>query len=208
MNADTRKPPDVAQTFLALRVWMLQRHTRTLLSLNAPSGRRSSWVARALANPEGGWPQDGGPGGRARLLEATCDRPPPKPGKDGKEPPPHGPVPSKHCTCGIYATTSLDTINWYLNDGPVLGIVELGGRTIPADQGYRAAFARVAAILLIDPALTLPHQVLREVATAYQVPALVPHSTDPAQYRARLGLGASLADEAAAYLRDLNPRES
>ena len=85
-------------------------------------------------------------------------------------------MPGRECTCGIYATTDLDVINGYLSRGaPVLGIVELGGRVIPATQGYRAAFARVAVILLIDEALTEPHAVLRKLAAAYRVPAVVPH---------------------------------
>ena len=54
-----------------------------------------------------------------------------------------GGVPDPDCTCGIYATTDLEVVNDYLGDeAPVLGIVELGGRTIPATQGYRAEAAR------------------------------------------------------------------
>src|SRR5258708_28931878 len=59
--------------------------------------------------------------------------------------------------CGIYSTTDLGIINTYLSrTAPVLGVVELGGRVLPCPQGYRAEFARVAAILLIDEVLTKP----------------------------------------------------
>ena len=70
-------------------------------------------------------------------------------------------------------------INHYLGrdawHGPVLGVVELGGRLIPATQGYRAAYARIAVILLVDEQMTEQHGFLRDIAAAYQVPALIPH---------------------------------
>jgi hypothetical protein len=200
-DAVTRKAPDLPQTFLAFRVWRLHRPTKTLLSLNAPRAK-SSWVATALASPDGAWPQDGAPGGRPAPLVAKCTMPPPR-ARDGEdEPPPHGPVPARKCSCGIYATTSLDVINGYLHSAaPVLGVVELGGRVIPATNGYRAAVARIAAILLIDEALTVPHTVLHEAASAYQVPALVPHSLLAEDYRPLLAPSASLADEAEDWLR-------
>ena len=112
-------------------------------------------------------------------------------------------MPSKHCTCGIYATTDLDVINGYLDrSAPVLGIVELGGRVIPATQGYRAQYARVAVILLVDEFLTEPHPVLRELAAAYRVPAVVPHSVSVEDYRELAGLP-TLAGEAEAWLRQI-----
>jgi len=92
-------------------------------------------------------------------------------------------VPDPGCSCGIYATTELEVVNEYLSDeSPVLGIVELGGRTIPATQGYRAEAARVGALLLIDEMFTLKHAVLGNIAERYRVPALVPHSTHPEDY--------------------------
>ena len=104
-------------------------------------------------------------------------------------------VPDPDCTCGIYATTDLEVVNDYLcNEAPVLGIVELGGRTIPATQGYRAEAARVAALLLIDEIFTLKHAVLAEVAAQYKVPTLVPHSTQAEDYRSEIQPGFSDAD--------------
>ena len=96
-------------------------------------------------------------------------------------------VPDSSCSCGLYATTDLDVVNDYLSpDVPVLGIVELGGRTIEATQGYRAQAARVAAILLIDEVFTLPHGTLKKLAESYRVPAFVPHSTEPEDYRSAI----------------------
>jgi hypothetical protein len=182
----TGKAPDFPQTRLALRSWQLDRPAMMVRSLNAPTGKRSNWIARQMAQPEGNWPHD-------RPLQAACAAGAPprrrKPKEGELEEIPHGPVPDPACSCGIYATVDLDVINGYLSrNAPVLGIVELGGRLVPASQGYRAQYARVAAILLVDEALTEPHRLLRELAAAYRVPALVPVSTDPEDHREAVGL--------------------
>ena len=93
-------------------------------------------------------------------------------------------------------------ISHYLQrDAPVLGVVELGGRVIPAEQGYRAAIARVAAIFLLDPALTIDAGTLRRLAEAYRVPALVPHSIDADDYRPEIAVTSTVAGEAEEWLR-------
>ena len=174
MTAGTGKAPDYPQTRLALRSWRLDRAAMMVRSLNAPVGSKPSWIAKAMASPAGNWPY-------GKPLEATCVLSARKP-KDGEEP--HGPVPATDCTCGVYATTDLEVINGYLGHyAPILGVVELGGRIIPATQGYRARGARVAAILLVDEALTEPWHLLRELAEAYRVPAVVPHSARPEDFR-------------------------
>jgi hypothetical protein len=199
MSGDGGKVPDFPQTRLAFRSWQLDRASMAVQSLNAPRSSRANWVAKQMAQPAGNWPHD-------RPLAAACALGAPsrrrrKPKEGEPEDTPHGPVPDPNCTCGIYATTDLDIINGYLSrSAPVLGIVELGGRLIPATQGYRAACARVAAILLVDEALTEPHGLLRELAAAYRVPALVPFSVDPEDHREAIGLP-TLAGEAEAWLR-------
>jgi hypothetical protein len=166
-------------------------------SLNAPMGKKANWIAKQFAQPEGNWPCDQPLAGACQALDAPQPRRRRKPGAEQE----HGPVPSPDCTCGVYATTDLEVINLYLSrDAPVLGIVELGGRLIPASNGYRAAHARVAAILLADGALTEPHDLLRDLAAAYRVPALVPHSTDPEDYRELVGLP-TVATEAEQWLQ-------
>lgn len=199
-NGGTGKAPGQAMTRLALRTWQIDRASLAVRSLNAPAGR-ANWIARQMAQPAGNWPHD-------HPLAADCRKTGPltrkKKGEEVEVE--HGPVPSRDCTCGIYATTSLEVVNGYLrHDSPVLGVVELGGRLITAEWGYRAAYARVAAILLIDPALTEPWSLLQQLAAAYKVPALVPHSQDAEDYRDLLGLaspGSLLADEAEAWLRE------
>jgi hypothetical protein len=210
--------PDRPQTVLAFRTWRLSDDNATLLSINAPSltgkaggnpnkPHRISWIHRALADPEGqsGWLPK-------QPLVAQCGRGgiPFPIEQDGNE---HGPIPAKRCSCGIYATTKIEVINQYLGNevidnsiairGPVLGVVEMGGRVIPATQGYRAAEVRIAAILLISDVFTKPHSQLKRLAERYGVPALVPHSLNPEDYREYLAPESSLADETEAYLKKL-----
>jgi hypothetical protein len=78
--------------------------------------------------------------------------------------------------------------------GPVLGIVELGGKVIPATQGYRARYARVAAILAIDEVFSLTHAHLAQIAELYQVPLITPHSTNPEDYREAIGQMPAVTD--------------
>jgi hypothetical protein len=185
-GGETGKVPDFPQTRLAFRVWRFERDRFAVRSLNAP-GKNGSWVAKAMSAPGGDWPHRG-------VLSASC-----RSRKDHED----EPVPGRECTCGIYATTGLGVINTYLSRfAPVLGVVELGGRVIPATNGYRAASARVAAILLIDEALTEPHAVLRKLAAAYRVPAVVPHSDIPESYRDVAG-SPTLATEAEEYLKNM-----
>lgn len=198
MNGETGEVPAFPQTRLALRTWQVDRASMAVRSLNAPMGKGANWIAKQMAQPAGNWPHD-------RPLAATCSLGAPsrrrkKGGEDGDEIP-HGAIPDPKCTCGIYATTDLDIINSYLSrSAPVLGVVELGGRLIPATQGYRAAYARVAAILLVDEALTESHGLLRDLAAAYRVPALVPYSASADDYREAVGLP-TVATEAEAWLR-------
>jgi hypothetical protein len=168
----TRKVPDYAETRLAFRVWRCDPRRGVLLSVNAGRpARRNTWLLpNAISSPEGEWK-------KGDLMIAQCTQR--KSHENG--------VPDPGCTCGIYATTDLEVVNDYLcNEAPVLGIVELGGRTIPATQGYRAEAARVAALLLVDEIFTLKQAVLAEIADKYKVPALVPHSTQPEAYRSEI----------------------
>ena len=189
--------PDVPQTALAFRTWRLS-NTGRLLSINLPNltgkaggsakggsnqpGRKISWIHRAMASDgQEGWPI-GGP------LVATCGIQGPNAEKNED----HGPIPSKKCSCGIYATTSLKVINGYLGNevvdglslrGPVLGIVEMGGLVIPATQGFRAAFGRVACIISIDEVISLSRPMLKTIAATYKVPLVKDVSENPEDYR-------------------------
>ena len=100
-------------------------------------------------------------------------------------------------------------INHYLGrdawHGSVLGVVELGGRLIPATQGYRAAYARVAVILLIDEQITEQHGFLRDIAAAYGVPSVIPTSCDPENYRSLIDPRFALTDDEIAKFFQGNP---
>jgi hypothetical protein len=211
--------PDVPITALAFRTWRLSESNR-LLSINAPQltgkaggsaqqgTKKIGWIHRHLADDEGqhGWPI-------ATPLMAHCG----VRGEGAEAIPEHGKIPSKGCSCGIYATTELKVINSYLGNevymgvairGPVLGIVEMGGQVIPATQGYRARYARVAGILAIDEVFSLTHAHLNQIAELYQVPLLTPHSTDPEDYREAIGQmpavtdPSSIGDELEEWLKD------
>ena len=199
--------------------------------------RRVTWIHRHLADPEGqnGWPigvplvahcgqcgkLPGAPVFPPGLIlgPGAPSSPGAGPGLPGVTPSPvHDRIPDLKCSCGIYATTSIKVINQYLGNetvnglalrGPVLGIVELGGKVIPATQGYRAAYARVAAIMLIDPVFSLPHAQLRQIAEHYRVPALRDDpdkaSLNPEFYRDQLTLGTPSADEVEEWLKGIDP---
>lgn len=191
---------------LAFRVWQLSRAHLSLRSFNAaPPKPPAWWIVDAFDTPAGGWPTD-------HPLTAEC--------KLGQEHERHEPddcevpgcdhqggIPAPGCSCGLYATRSMTVISDYLRAArePVLGLVELGGRTImgePGHEGYaRAQHARVAAILLIDRSLTVDGETLRRLADAYHVPALRPHSTDADDYRDRITVTSALADQAEEWLR-------
>jgi len=71
-------------------------------------------------------------------------------------------VPAWGCTCGFYATKSLSTLERALfplmlsptereaDCGCILGRVELAGRIIEHDDGYRAQRARIAELIPIE----------------------------------------------------------
>jgi hypothetical protein len=186
----TRKVPDYAETRLGFRLWRFDRVRSVLLSVNAGQMvKKPTWIANAISLPHGEW----SPG---ELMVARCLR-------DKKH---AGGVPDPDCSCGIYATTQLEVANEYLGgEAPVLGIVELGGRTIPATQGYRSEVGLVAAVLLIDEMFTLEHAVLAKIADRYKVPALVPHSTRPEDYRSEIhqpGLGPADWEQLKRFLDD------
>jgi hypothetical protein len=219
ISLDGTPIPDVPQTALAFRTWRLSESNR-LLSINAPNltgkaggsqqqgARKIGWIHRHLADEEGqhGWPIGSN-------LVAQCGIR----GGGAEDIPEHGKIPAKECSCGIYATTELKVINSYLGNeqymgvairGPVLGIVELGGKVVPATQGYRARFARVAAILAIDEVFSLTYPHLAQIAELYQVPLIKPFSVEPEDYREAIGQmpavtdPSSIGDEMEQWLMD------
>jgi hypothetical protein len=63
-------------------------------------------------------------------------------------------APREGCTCGLYATKELDDVLVLAESigtaTAIVGIVELAGKVIEHDRGYRAGLGRVAEILPIE----------------------------------------------------------
>ena len=228
----------IVSTFVPSNPGSIARSFERLLSINPPSltgkaggsaqpNKKISWIHRQLADEEGqnGWPigkpliAHCGNGGQGFRPPATPPVMPPGLAGLTIDPPvtpAHGPIPEKHCSCGIYATTSIKVIDQYLGTevvhgayirGPVLGVVEMGDLVIPAPQGFRAAAARVAAIILIDEAFTLSHFQLRQIAETYKVPALDDLFINPEDYREYLQVTTPLGDEVEEFLKGLGDGE-
>lgn len=79
------------------------------------------------------------------FLEANCRL---------QETPDH-PAPDPHCRCGIYARLSVDAFSGHLDggEGPLIGPcvlaeVELSGRVLRYENGYRAQRARPTRLMI------------------------------------------------------------
>ena len=125
------------------------------------------------------------------------------PGKDLHAVCTHGrhPAAEPGCTCGIYATTSIAVAAPYTGVGNAFGLVYgWGEHVVPADSGFRAEYARIAAIFAVvrEVSMELPH--LRRIAKLYDVPLIAPHSVEVEDYRLLLDEGAADMD---AELREL-----
>ena len=70
----------------------------------------------------------------------------------------------------------------------------MGGKVIPATQGYRARYARVAGIIAIGDVFSLSHSHLLQIAELYQVPLLDDISKDPEDYRQAIGQMPAVTD--------------
>jgi hypothetical protein len=70
-------------------------------------------------------------------------------------------VPNEFASCGIYALTQPDSITWRFKNKH-LGVVELWGKIIVAEFGYRAEYGQLRA--LVD--------VPSEISETYKVPNL------------------------------------
>jgi hypothetical protein len=206
--------PDELLSQLALRVWDLDREHLALHSFNAAPRRPPAWwIVDAFATPEGGWPKNPpllkaeckAGGKHAEHRQDDCEPDCELRHEHGKRCPEgceeHDPIPGAGCSCGVYATRNISVVSGYLRLArePVLGVVQLGGRTMmaePGREGYaRAAYARVVGILLISRSLTIDHRTLQRVADAYRVPAIVPPSTNPDDFAGQLSVSRSLADD-------------
>jgi hypothetical protein len=77
------------------------------------------------------------------------------------------PPPVEHCTCGIYASSV--PLKQY-EYGGIQGEVELWGKIIEHETGYRAQFARVVSLFMPKRAKWSCRRDIRKVADLYGVP--------------------------------------
>src|SRR5438067_9037156 len=110
-----------------------------------PAHRRPAVDQHGLGGANYGWVWAACPfGGREKLdypPDSILDRPP------------HA-IPGEDCSCGFYAMkvlTRAQQLTMELQRGPdlTLGRVELAGKVIEHSMGYRAARARIAALIPI-----------------------------------------------------------
>jgi len=102
------------------------------------------------------------------------------------------------CSCGVYAAYDIPAAAPYTGVGNVFGLVwgfGSGQRVVPADNGFRAGFGRIAAFFLIVPEVSLPAARLRRLADAYGVPLITPHSLVVEDYRPLITAGVTNVDE-------------
>lgn len=128
------------------------------------------------------------------------------PGKDLHAVCMHGkhPAADPGCSCGIYATTDIAVVAPYTGVGNAFGLVYgWGEHVVPADGGFRAEYARIAAIFAVVRDVSLEEAHLARIARLYGVPLITPHSLEVEDYRILLREGNSDID---AELRELTGR--
>lgn len=119
------------------------------------------------------------------------------PGKDMHAECAHGrhPAADPKCTCGIYATADIATAAQYTGVGNCFGLIYgWGDHVVPTDNGFRAEFARIAAIFAVVREVSMDAPDPRRIARLYGVPLLVPHSLNVEDYRVLLSHGAADID--------------
>jgi len=131
---------------------------------------RSGRHCPAVVSSGVSWPAD-------QDLHAICHR-----SRGDKHKPP-----AKSCGCGIYAAYDIEAAAPYTGVGNVFGLVwGWGKQAVPAINGYRAEYARIAAILPVAREVSLGPTHLRKVAKLYRVPLITPHSLKVEDYRPQL----------------------
>jgi hypothetical protein len=157
VRPDAEAPaPDAIQPIVGYRAWRYEPNDAW--SPLHPMARRPGEVWRA-----GGWTQ-------ARCLAGGLSAYVRRSREQGRHP-----APQEGCTCGLYAMRGLDellidlatlgipVIAW---TGVILGRVELAGKVIEHDRGYRAERGRVAELFSSPARLEVPFA----VAATYDVP--------------------------------------
>jgi hypothetical protein len=148
------RAPDGIEPVLAARLWVLREDDLTLRSLVKPVI----------------WPPDS-------PLHAQCKAP------DELRTDDH-PAPGEACFCGVWALRSphgLELVDWpALEKGwRVGGITKLWGRVVVGTKGWRAEWARPAALVVPGRRRSIPVDLARSVASRYGIHVLDRWPTTP-----------------------------
>jgi DNA-binding CsgD family transcriptional regulator len=134
-EASAARTPDGIEPLVGYRMWQYARRSGRgrLHSLNC-SGRRWRFDSCPWEGAESSW------------VVASCtlhDRP-------------SHVAPAENCSCGFYAMKTLEGLFWEMlnwmsaEDGKVLGRIELAGKIIEHEHGYRAEKARIAELIPVQ----------------------------------------------------------
>jgi DNA-binding CsgD family transcriptional regulator len=97
-------------------------------------------------------------------------------------------VPDEGCTCGVYALTAVDDVFEFglpyetgNGDGALMGRVELAGKIIEHERGYRAKRARIAELIPIEGATRDAMRIARRLGIPLSPPAPLPAKLSEAE---------------------------
>jgi hypothetical protein len=155
MFAETERAPDAIEPAIGYRAWSFAMKGRSawLFSIAAPrdiaesesdwDGAASGWVAASCRLAHGYASKRATD---ACVCEARAEL--------GLHPlwcvvcGPH-PAPQEECSCGFYAMKELSSVEPWGGPHTILGRVELAGKVIEHEAGYRAQYARVTELIPI-----------------------------------------------------------
>jgi len=169
--------PDAIQAIRAWRVWAAAATADGVVELRSltDAARRTRWPVGAA-------------------LQARCMRA-------------RHPAPSTECSCGIYAHRSRGAALAHARatPGSIVGEVELWGRVIEHEHGYRSEYARIRALwvpVALAPCPAEQHNVTEALA---QRRSLSEYGVDTGLIHRRSGLSLELADLRAVFVCDPPP---
>jgi hypothetical protein len=155
MLAEAERAPDAIEPAIGYRAWSFAIKGRSawLFSIAAPrdaadsdsdwDGAASGWVAASCRLAQGYV-------SRRSTTACVCEAR----AAEGLHPlwcvacGPH-PAPQEECSCGFYAMKTLSSVEPWGGPHTILGRVELAGKVIEHEFGYRAQHARVTELIPI-----------------------------------------------------------
>jgi hypothetical protein len=117
------------------------------------------------------------------------------------------PAPSTECSCGIYAHRSRGAALAHARatPGSIVGEVELWGRVIEHEHGYRSEYARIRALWVPVAPAPCPAEQHNVTETLAQRRCLSGYGVDTGLIHRQSGLSLELADLRAVFVREPPP---